>query len=254
MSSYTSALGTSPASTEAELIYNNRAFAYLRLKKYDAALKDTEYIVDPSARSEKALYRGSLALYNLSRFQEALELLHTLLNKYPTSQSGAFELTRVKARLKEQNTGAYNFKKMYKAAKLRPPIVDGATYIGSVEVRDIPGKGRGLVTTQNVKAGDLLMCEKAFCYAHAERPTKSDMPQADIGILVNLGSNRLTIGTHVSQLTDIYQKLANNPSTGAEFLDLYSGSYKRATELKVDEAPVVDRYGASLLPLVGSDC
>ncbi|PVH83807.1 SET domain-containing protein [Cadophora sp. DSE1049] len=239
---YTAALDTSPTSAEAEIIHNNRALAHLRLKQYDAALRDTAYIADPSARSEKALYRGSLALYNLSHFQEALKLLQILLNKYPASRSGGFELSCVKARLKEQNTGVYNFRKMYKSAKLRPPLVDCATYIGPVEVRDIPGKGRGLVTTQNVKAGDLLMCEKAFSHAHAEKSSNLDIPTADIGILVNLGTNRLTMGTHVSQLTEIYQKLTNNPSTAPQFLDLYRGSYERAIEPAIDGSPVVDSF------------
>ncbi|KAH7407333.1 hypothetical protein BKA64DRAFT_705742 [Cadophora sp. MPI-SDFR-AT-0126] len=239
---YTAALDASPIFAEAEVIHNNRALAHLTLKQYDAALQDTTFISDPVARSEKALYRGSLALYNLSRFQEALELLQILLNKYPASQSGTFELSRVKARLKEQNTGIYNFKKMYKAAKMRPPLVDCASYIGPVEVRDIPGKGRGLVTTQSVKAGDLLMCEKAFSYAHAQHSGSLDAPTGDIGILVNLGTNRLTMGTHVSQLTEIYQNLMHNPSTAPEFLDLYSGSYQRASEQSVDGAPMVDSF------------
>ncbi|KAK0100838.1 hypothetical protein ONS95_007285 [Cadophora gregata] len=242
VNSYTAALDASTTSTEAEIIHNNRALAYLRLKQFDAALQDANFIVDHAARSEKALYRGALALYNLSRYQEALELLQILLNKYPASQSGAFELARIKARLREQNTGLYNFKKMYKAAKLRPPLIDCATYIGAVEVRETPGKGRGLFTTQGINAGDLLMCEKAFSYAHAENSSNSDVPTADIGILVNLGTNRLTMGTHVSQLTEIYQKLANNSSMASEFLDLYSDSYKRATEVKVDGAPVVDSF------------
>ncbi|KAL5323956.1 hypothetical protein ACEPPN_008498 [Leptodophora sp. 'Broadleaf-Isolate-01'] len=241
--SYTAALAISPTSAEAEIVHNNRALAYLKIKKYDAALADTTYIQDLRARSEKALYRGTLALYNLHRYREAFETLQELTTKYPTSKLGAFEMSRVQARLDEQDRGIYNFKKMHKASRLRPPIIDCSTYVGPVEVRNIPGKGRGLVTTRSMLAGEILMCEKAFSYAHAEQSKDSDGAMtADIGLLVNLHTKRLTIGTHVSQLPGIYQNLANNPSVASEFMGLYSGSYERADVQIVDGIPVVDSF------------
>ncbi|KAI6715639.1 hypothetical protein JHW43_001841 [Diplocarpon mali] len=220
---YAAALSSSPTLLEAEIIRNNRALVYLRLRQYDAVLRDTSFIPDPENRSEKALYRGSLALYNLGRV------------------SGKSELARARLRLQEQKSGVYNFKKMYKYAKLRPPLVDSATFVGPVEVRNISRKGRGLVTKDDVKAGDLLFCEKAFSYGYADQ-TEDGALGGDIGMLMNLGTNRVTVGTHVTQLPDIYQKLQHNPSTAARFLDLYSGAYERATSLEVDGLPVVDSF------------
>ncbi|KAG4435228.1 hypothetical protein IFR05_009304 [Cadophora sp. M221] len=241
--SYTAALATAPTSAEAETLHNNRALAYLKVNKYDAALIDTTYIQDLRARSEKALYRGALALYSLRRYREAFQALQVLTAKYPTSKPGAFEMSQVQARLSEQDCGLYNFKMMHKASRQRPPIIDCATHIGPVEVRNIPGKGRGLVSTRRVEAGELLMCEKAFSYAHAEQSKGSDGAMtADIGLLVNMHTKRLTIGTHVSQLRGIYQTLANNPSVASEFMGLCSGSYERTDVQIVDGVPVVDSF------------
>ncbi|KAK2627525.1 hypothetical protein QTJ16_003491 [Diplocarpon rosae] len=231
----------SPTPLEAEIIHNNRALVYLRLQQYDAALRDSSFIPNPENRSEKALYRGSLALYNLGRYAECRKLLQILTSKYPTSESGKYELARVQLRLHEQKSGVYNFKKMYKAVKLRPPLIDSATFVGAVEIRDIPGKGRGLVTKNDFKAGDLIFCEKAFSYGYADR-SGDGTSGGDIGILMNLGTNRMTVGTHVSQLPDIYQKLQNNPSSAAEFLALYSGTYERAPVQEIDGLPVVDSF------------
>ncbi|KAL2073601.1 hypothetical protein VTL71DRAFT_10927 [Oculimacula yallundae] len=241
--SYTAALATSPARDEAEVIHNNRALAYLRAKMYDSALADTAFVQELEHRSEKALYRGALALYSLGRYHEAFGTLQVLTAKFPASKAGASELLRIQARMDEQDRGVYNFKKMHKASRLRPPIVDCATHIGPVAIRNVPGKGRGLFTTRSVEAGDLLMCEKAFAYAHADQSSDpgSNMT-ADIGLLLNIHSKRVTIGTHVSQLAGIYQNLANNPSVAPEFLDLYSGSYERASQLTADGAAVVDSF------------
>ncbi|KAI9049783.1 hypothetical protein LZ554_005934 [Drepanopeziza brunnea f. sp. 'monogermtubi'] len=238
---YTAALDCSPTPAEAEIIHNNRALAYLRLHHYDAALEDTAFLVDPNDRSEKALYRGALALYNLGRYSECQELLKTHTAKFPTSEAGKFELARVQLRIKEQKSGVYNFKNMYKAAKIKPHRLDCATFIGAVKVQDIAGKGRGLVTTKDVKAGDLLFCEKAFSYGYYDS-SETKNSGGNTGILVNLATNRVTIGTHVARLTDMYQKLQNNPSTAATVHDLYSGSYKRATQVSVDGRPVVDSF------------
>lgn len=241
ISSYTAALECSPTPAEAEVIHNNRALAHLRVGHYDAALRDAAFIEDPNERSEKALYRGSLALYNLGRFSECHETLKILTAKFPVSDAGKFELGRVQLRMKEQKDGIYDFTRMYRAATRPPHRLDCATFIGPVTVREIPKKGRGLVTTKKVKVGDLLFCEKAFSYGHRESSTKGGTG-GSVGMLVNVGTKRVTLGTHVSLLTDIYQKLQSNPSTMAPFLDLYSGAYERASQASVDGQPVVDSF------------
>lgn len=227
---------------EAELIHNNRALAYLRLDRFDAVLDDVSIIPNANDRSEKALYRGALALNNLSRYTESLELLQILTRKYPASEPGAFELSRANLRLKEQHTGIYDFKKMYKATRSRPPTVDCATYVGSVEIRDAPGKGKGVFATRSIKAGELLLCEKAFVHACGTPSKKSDKKgTSETGILMNLSTNSITMGTQASLITSMYQKLLNNPSLASKIQGLHHGTYKPTDMATVDGLPVVDR-------------
>jgi hypothetical protein len=56
------------------------------------------------------------------------------------------------------------------ASQLRPPKIDSASFTGPIEIRDSPSRGKGLFTTKQVKAGDLLLCEKEFSYCFAEPP------------------------------------------------------------------------------------
>jgi hypothetical protein len=59
----------------------------------------------------------------------------------------------------------YDFETISKeVSKVRPPHLDHATFVGLVEVKTSPGRGRGLFTTKAVKAGELLLCEKAFAH------------------------------------------------------------------------------------------
>jgi hypothetical protein len=45
------------------------------------------------------------------------------------------------------------------AHKLRPPCLNHATYVGPVSIKAAGSRGRGLFTTKEVKAGDLLLVE-----------------------------------------------------------------------------------------------
>lgn len=184
--------------SEAEVLHNNLALCYLKLEKYDKALSAATFIPSLEKRSEKALYRGSLALYGLRRFTECLEYLNFLVTKFSGSALGKLELARVQLRYNEQERGDYNFKRMYKEAKQRPPKIDAATFVGSVEVRDTPGKGRGLFTSKAVKCGDLLACEKAFSYISAEAAGPGEGSYQPAGVLINLITNRVKMGTEAA--------------------------------------------------------
>ncbi|TVY37295.1 Protein unc-45-like protein [Lachnellula subtilissima] len=227
---------------EDELVHNNRALCHLKLGKYDAALKDASFIANHKSRSDKAHYRGALALYGLGNFEESIVWLNRLIESFPESvaaKQGRQELERVKLRVEEQKTGKYNWKKMYRDAKLGP--VDCATYDTPVEVRQVEGKGRGLFTNKSVKCGDLLACEKAFSYICASEKDSPEMPAA-FGALINLTTNRVKIGTDAAHISNVYQKLIDNPSCARLFLDSYPGTYEPGPEMTEDGVPIVDSF------------
>ncbi|KAI9730320.1 MAG: hypothetical protein M1818_008223 [Claussenomyces sp. TS43310] len=241
--SYSMALRRSPSPREEKLIRLNRAMAYLKDDCFDAAILDTRRLTCDLDFSEKALYRASQALYKLGRFSECQETLTTLCEKYPNNCDAVKELTRTQWRLKELESGVYDFRTIYEeAAKLRPPHLDHATFTGPVTVKTSMGRGRGLFTTKAVKAGELIMCEKAFVHCYANTTEESTQTTSRISVLMNIHTNRMTMGVQSDLLTEIVQKLRKNPSLLPEFMALHHGSYQPVGAAEVDGVPIIDTF------------
>ncbi|KAJ5364437.1 uncharacterized protein N7496_010150 [Penicillium cataractarum] len=206
----------------------NRSLSFLKSYCFDAALRDVEDVLSISELSEKALFRKGQALYQLRRFKESCETFALLTEKYPDNTQAAHEYARASSRLVEQESGKYEFRKMILEAKKRqPPRLDRGTYIGPVAVKQTQSHGRGLFTTQAVKAGDLLFCEKAFAHAfHGE-----DSPKG-LRLLLNVDMDKATIGTQVELIELIVQKLYKNPSLLPDFVNLHHGTYKSVDYLQ----------------------
>ncbi|KAL2824205.1 hypothetical protein BDW59DRAFT_180299 [Aspergillus cavernicola] len=236
---YSQALHSSPTVDEALTIKLNRALSFLRSHQFEAALRDLEMALSGSKPSEKALFRKSQALYHLQRFPESCKTHQVLSKEYPGNTTAKSEFSRANARLAEQQSGKYQFKRLQLEAKRRnPPLLDHATYIGPVAVKPTEYWGRGLFTTNAVKAGGLLFCEKAFAHAFHD---SNDSSQS-LAILINAQKDTMTMGTQADLISLIAQKLYKNPSLMSTFTDLYHGAYKPVTVLEVDNAPVVDTF------------
>ncbi|KAJ5610508.1 TPR domain protein [Penicillium lagena] len=232
---YSKALEYFPLEDEAFTIKLNRALAFLKLDQFDDALCD---IPDPKM-SEKALFCKAQALCRLRRYRECCDVFRIICQKYPGNSAASKEFTRAIKRLAEQANGRYPFKQLQlEAAKLRPPHLDRATYIGPVSVRSTNAHGRGLFTTKAVKAGDILLCEKAFAHSFVDHIgfTRSAV------ILINPETNRVTLGGQAELITLIVQKLYKNASLIPVVTDLHRGSYNSLEVCEVDDAPVVDTF------------
>lgn len=224
---------------EAHTFRLNRSLAFLKTKRFDAALSDLESVPNTLKPAEKALFRKAQALYNLQRYRECCEALKVLRIEYPSNVAAKDELTRAINRLKEQEKGKYRFKQLYnEATKLRPPHLDHSTYFGPVSVRVSGSRGRGLFTTEAVKAGDLLLCEKAFAHVFVD-PGKAKHSQ-DMTLLLNVETNSITMGGQAELIRMTVQKLYRNPSLASIITDLHHGSYKPIGVYDVDGIPVVD--------------
>ena len=240
---YTVGLRCNPTADEVYVLKMNRSLAYLHLKCYDAALDDTSYLHLGCETSEKGLYLAAKALYGLRRFSESKQARENLLRKYPLDTNALNEMSRVDFRLAEQTSGRYNVDKLYEVSKSCLPFCDVAMFMGPVETRHSPGKGRGVYTTEAVKAGDLLLCEKAFEYCAPTDPNLLKSAQSwrsPVGVLMDLERNKMTTGTHGDLITRITQTIFRNPSLATQITDLYHGDYKSTDIVKVDDVPVVD--------------
>jgi hypothetical protein len=147
------------------------------------------------------------------------------------------ELIRAIRRVAEQEKGRYRFEKMHtEAGNIRPPYLDHATYIGPVSVKATASRGCGVFTTENIKAGDLLLVEKAFAFAFVG----DDKPKGKISILVNPDTKEVTMGAQKELMGMMIRKLYQNPSLISGISKLHHGSYQTHQTTNVDGSPVVD--------------
>ncbi|KAK8116882.1 uncharacterized protein PG998_005163 [Apiospora kogelbergensis] len=245
---YSSAIDAARSLEESRLAHLNRSLANLRLGRCETALSDaTKSAPDDEPHEsenlslrEKRLFREAKALYAMDKYQECVGRLTVMTKEFPDNNAVKPELGRAQARLREQQTGAFSFRNMYKEAAVEPPVVDCATFTGPVEIRPSPGRGRGSFTTSAVKAGDLLICEKAFSYCFAGEPQLGGGGKSMT--LVDMDSNYITIGTQARLISQIVQNLSHNPESSKKFLDLHHGGYQAVSADGVDGRPVVDSF------------
>lgn len=128
-------------------------------------------------------------------------------------------LGRAQTRTVEQKSGVYNFKEVQaNSKKLRPPHLDHATYIGPVEIRQTESKGRGLFVTKAVKAGELLLCEKAFSHAHADKAASDgNVNFSKTYLLIDPETGQALIGARANLIKLTVQKLYRNQSLAQAF-------------------------------------
>ncbi|KAL8936569.1 MAG: hypothetical protein Q9211_004123 [Gyalolechia sp. 1 TL-2023] len=241
---YSDALRQPTTASLFEIIKRNRSLAFLKTKQFDAALSDTGFPDFNLNPNEKAMFRAAEALYNLERFSECCQVLELLRSNFPHNSQVAVILDLAQSRSLEQETGVYNFKKLQaQAKKLRPPHLDHATYIGPVEIRDTESRGRGLFVTKDVKAGDLLLCEKAFSHAFVnEGSGDGDASSSKIRLLLKPETDQAFMGAQPDLLKLTVQKLYRNPSVAPAFIALYHGSYQGANTSTADGEPIVDTF------------
>ncbi|KAI1464925.1 uncharacterized protein F4812DRAFT_144812 [Daldinia caldariorum] len=238
---YTNAIRAAKTAKEGELAHLNRSLANFYLDRPEKALIDAQKgNTGDDSLVEKALFREAKALYALRKFSLCREKLVLCVRYNPKNSDAWSEIKRVQQRLNEETTGSYRFGDMYEQANKTPPLIDCATYVGSVEVRDSPGRGKGLFTTKPVKAGELLLCEKAFAYSYAG--DDSNTGRSNTTVLMNWNTNNIWLGGQANLINQTVQKLYHNPDEGKAFTELDHRDYTPVAVSEVDGAPVVDTF------------
>ncbi|KAI1766063.1 hypothetical protein GGR53DRAFT_529160 [Hypoxylon sp. FL1150] len=238
---YTDAIRTAKASEEEQLAHLNRSLINLHLGRSEKALHDAcKGSTSESPPSEKALFREARALYSLGKFSPCLEKLLVLVRSNPKNSDAWAEIKKVKQRIAEEETGSYLFADMYKQAEITPPLIGCATYARPVAVRESSGRGKGLFTTKPVRAGDLLLCEKAFAYSYAG--DDSPIGRDNMTLLMNLNTNFMCMGGQAKLITQIVQKLYHNHAESEVFTSLHHGDYVPVAISEADGIPVVDTF------------
>ncbi|KAF2087819.1 SET domain-containing protein [Saccharata proteae CBS 121410] len=214
------------------VILRNRAQMFIDLGFYDDAKVDALASLKIQPGYNKTLYRAARACYELDQYEECQEYLQQLLNVDPTEPKGLKDMSRVQTRLREQETGKYDFKHMTEQVVSRTRGLDHANFTRRVAVKDSEKHGRGLFTTEAVKAGDLLLVEKAFGTvtdeAGKQQSNTSDPLPCQNAVL----------------LSELVQKAYRTPSLLGPLLHLYAGPTPNGDTKEdiVDGRPVFDTF------------
>jgi hypothetical protein len=222
-------------------ILRNRAYINLLLGRSDQAKADAlaSLIGGKDQRSidldSKAYFRAGCAAYNLGEYHDAMEFFGNQ-QKLSGNDNLSANVKRVKARLREIETGTYDFKKIRAGQSREHQRVDAASFIKDTEIAVSPGRGNGLFAIRDMSAGDMILCEKAFCvvWGHElEAMTAMTYDVRDDRIRVSpLGLTKSTV-----------QSLLKNPSQIQRVMSLY-GDYKGHGKLvtSTEDEPVVDTF------------
>eukprot|EP00929_Paragymnodinium_shiwhaense_P099033 TRINITY_DN605_c0_g1_i1.p1 TRINITY_DN605_c0_g1~~TRINITY_DN605_c0_g1_i1.p1 ORF type:complete len:2835 (-),score=990.43 TRINITY_DN605_c0_g1_i1:163-8667(-) len=91
------------------ILHSNRAFAYIKLKKWEAALDDCNAALKLNAQNIKAKYRRGMALYELGEDKAALQDVEVVITSVPDPKASrdAVELkAKIEARLQSAKAGS----------------------------------------------------------------------------------------------------------------------------------------------------
>ncbi|KAK3114277.1 hypothetical protein LTR53_007562 [Teratosphaeriaceae sp. CCFEE 6253] len=246
--SYTAAL-LACSDTEEMLHYDlhrNRANANLLLNRFEPALADAQAAIitsngegDTSAAklNGKAYYRAARAAYGLRDFRQAQAYFQEIERCTPGNEDAARELARTARRIEEAETGRYDFTAMSNATSTKHNRLDHADFTAKTEVRDADKRGMGLFAVTDIRAGELVLCEKAFSIAFA-----SD-EGTDTHIMVNVNTQRGSMGPHVTLLFDLLRKISHGLIDAGRYFELFDGGYTpKIPPQSVDGTTVVDKF------------
>lgn len=222
-------------------IYRSRAALALSMGRADAAVSDANSSLTGGEDSEskeldsQAYTLAARAVYSMKNFATAKSFVEQAIELSPSNDASAL-LNKIQARIKQQDTGKYDLKKIRAGLSRSKPEADVADFLRRTEVKDSPGKGRGLYAACDIPAGGIVMVEKAFCVVWGfQKETLTAMTY-------DVRDDRIRVAP-VGLSRAVTHKLLNNPSQRSRILDLcgqYAGDVP--VECRTAEGPVVDIF------------
>ncbi|KAF7192172.1 Serine/threonine-protein phosphatase 5 [Pseudocercospora fuligena] len=216
----------------------NRAMANIHLKCWEQAVADANEAIVPSGDASrlnsKAYYRAGCASYHLRDYTAARASFEAARKLKANDVDTERKYKRTISRILEQQTGKYDLLRMSETGSGKIGRLDHASYSAKVEVKDSVGRGKGLFAKQKMKAGELIMVEKAYCAAF------DDDEGYSMSLTLDLNTNTVATGPHAALLTQLVQHSICNPVQGAEFLSLHDSGYEPKSGALVDNGVAID--------------
>lgn len=226
----------------------HRSFARFRMKQHQDALDDINRSIGNQSAIENHLRIKTAIFYDAQMYQDCIDTLKKLLEIVPGDVNIRSGIEQTEARIAEQEHGVYDFKVMQDKARpgMPTPKDQYASYQGPVAVKESNLRGRGMFTTKAVKAGELLLCEKAIAYLRQPSPGVTNfypsMPRLIYAGIVNLHESIVYHEFGVALARETIVKMAQSDSVRAKVLDLHSGHFPKNN---IPDDKGVDTYVSS---------
>ncbi|KAF2655824.1 SET domain-containing protein [Lophiostoma macrostomum CBS 122681] len=225
-------------------IFRNRAYINLLLNQLDEAITDAKASLtqkeDERSKSldSKAYFRAGSAAYQLGDYASSRFFFESQLELSPGDKDATSYIRKIKSRLREQETGSYDYIKLRTGLSKAHPRTDAATFIGNTEVKNSPNRGNGLYATRAIPSGELVLADKAFCVVWSHEL------EAMTAMTYDVRDSRIRVSP-VGLASSIVQKLLSNPSLIPRVMDKY-GDWQGTDESKgvvsTNDGPVVDVF------------
>lgn len=224
-------------------LFRNRAHINLLLHRFDEAktdgLSSLTNLSDQAHKEldSKAYFRAGSAAYYLGDFHDAKEFFEQQQKLTPDDKEIKARIRKCEARIKEQESGIYDFKKLKASQLVTPhPRIDAANFTLNIKVGESPGRGRGVFAARALESGSIVLCEKAFCVVWGSED------EALTAMTYDSRDERIRVFP-AGLCKSVVQRLLNNPSQVDRVMDLY-GDYEglgREVVLR-DSGAVVDVF------------
>ncbi|GAB6022730.1 hypothetical protein CHUAL_006826 [Chamberlinius hualienensis] len=189
---------------------------FLKLGYFESAISACAEVMVECPEEKNALFITGKAHYNLRQYSDAYLYFDQFCHLFPFLDEGKSELKNCLARLEEQK-GNVNIAQLAKQCLADPTKkLECADYIGPIEIVDIPGKGRGIVLTEDVEKNTLLMVSKAVAAILTSKKSTIEIFTDD----------RINLTSEIA--SEIAEMLMKNPNTyGPIIYDLSTGAKQR---------------------------
>ena len=148
----------------------------------------------------KLAWRKAAAAYDMRLWERASELARAAAD---LGIRQATDLVASIVKRQQEEVGQFDWDAIFESYATGKKL-DVANYVGPVQILPSPGKGRGVFLTRDVRAGELLLVEKALVHA-----SKKDL--GGFGYFqINLSKVRMNTGNHVIAVQKAIHQLMDN--------------------------------------------
>ncbi|GAA6013669.1 hypothetical protein JCM10207_004811 [Rhodosporidiobolus poonsookiae] len=228
VNAYSDGLAASPSDEQKLLPHLDRAQAHLLIGNFASAFRDASAVLayldkdvsSPLGSLLKATLRRARALEGLRLLDEAKTAYEAVREVDPSGAEGKDGVKRVEKMLGQSKTGEYDWQALESLRTEKDAMqVEVGDFVGPVKVVEFKerGGGRGVVATGDIKAGELVLVEKAFAVGRPQNDTSSSV------LAVNLHLGRSEKGADLVLAGSIVSRLMDDPSTLPIFNSLYGG-------------------------------